>query len=657
MKRFSRCGAVFLICCLMMALLPYSVNASTYDIFTYEITNGEVTITGCAEDASGKVVVPDTIEGCPVTAIGRRAFDSKKNITEIVIPSTVKTIGYYAFHGCTKLSAINLPEGMTVLDACFSNCTSLTNLHIPASVQTIKQDVFWNCKSLSNVTVDKANPYFYSVGNCIIKTADKAVVFANAHSKIPSDGSVTTIATKAFSGVFELTNVVIPDGITTVEKSAFSLCRNTVSIHLPKTVTSFSPISSECDSLTTLTVDPKNPVYHSNGNCIIETSTKTLIQGCKNSKIPSDGSVTAIGAYAFDSIKFTSITIPSGITSIGEHAFLYASKLTSISLPNTLKTIGTDAFECCYALTGVSLSEGLETVGRGAFTETSVTEITFPSSVKAIKVSCFYNCKKLQSVTVLNPNAEIGSAANTFNGDVTIYGYTGSTAETYAAKYNKTFVAIDAHTCTFDQKVAGDKYLSTPASCTAPAKYFYSCTCGEKGSKTFTHGNALPHIYDSNCDTSCNVCGTTRAVRHSYSDKWNSNELVHWHECACGAKSSETAHNWDGGTVTKEPTVTDAGTRLYSCAACGAQRTETIEPIPEVTEPTVPSETEPTQPVQTEPTAPAPTEPAATDPAPTEPATPEQAGPSALWALPVLLVVLALLILIIFLLKRKKEEE
>ena len=164
---------------------------------------------------------------------------------------------------------------------------------------------------------------------------------------------------------------------------------------------------------------------------------------------------------------------------------------------------------------------------------------------------------------------------------------------------------------------------------------------GEKGTKTFTHGEALPHTYDGNCDTSCNVCNAVRTAPHSYTEEWKNDELVHWHECNCGAKTSEAAHAWDDGATT------DAGTVIFKCTTCGAQRVERIVTPPEVTEPTVPSISEPTTPVQTEPSV--------INPAPVEPATPEQNAPSLIWILLVLLFILVLLILIVFLLKRKKQ--
>jgi hypothetical protein len=604
-----------------MALLPFPANAAVYDVFTYEIKDNQVTITGCDQTAKGKVVVPDTIEGCPVTAIGENAFSGRRYITSITLPQTVNAIGRLAFYQCEGMTDINLPSGLTTIEyGTFSLCTSLTTLHIPATVTKINPEGF-SCRKLSSLTVEEGNPVYYSTGNCVIKAATKEVVVATVHSTIPSDGSVTTIATNAFKGQSGITDYVVPHGITTVENGAFDGCIYLRSFHISDTVTSISSgFASNSLHLSSLTVDENNPVYHSSGNCIIHTKTKTLIRGCKDSTLPADGSITAIGKYAFSYVRqMTTIALPTGITSIGRYAFAN-SGLSSIQLPDTL----------------VSVEDS-------AFNGTSLSEITFPTSVNRIDQYCLTACKNLQKVTILNPNAQIGKHEKTFYGDVTIYGYTGSTAEAYAKEYGKTFVALDPHTCSFDQKVSSEKYLSAPASCTAPAKYFYSCTCGEKGTKTFTHGEALPHTYDNACDESCNVCNAARTAPHSYTDEWKNDDLVHWHECTCGAKNNEAAHDWDDGAAT------DAETVIYRCNICNAQRVEGIETPPEVTEPTVPSDPEPITPTQTEPTI--------TSQAPTEPSTPEQDGPSVLWVLPLILVVLALLILIIFLLKRKKEDD
>lgn len=638
MKAISRCGAILLICCLVVALLPLNASAGTYDIFTYEIKNGEVTITGCAKNTTGKVVIPDTIEGYPVTAIGEKAFYQQGKITEVVLPDTVKTIHDYGFANCTSMTAIQLSAKLSQINYnAFYDCISLTGVHFPASFTSMSPSAFSSCDSLSYLTVDAGNAHYYSIDNCVISTSTKTLILGTAKSKIPSDGSVTIIETMAFAGRSDLTHITIPHGVTKVRGSAFWACKNLLSIHLSDTVTDYV---SQVDvyGLSALTVDPNNPVYHSSGNCIIETKAKTLVQGCKGSTIPADGSVTIIGMNAFqDARGLTAITIPEGVTTLSESAFSECTGLSSISLPSTL-----------------------ETVKGNALFGTALTEVTFPSSVSYIGNKCTIYSRKLKSVTILNPYAQIDGAADTFYGDVTIYGYTGSTAEAYAKEYGKSFVSMGVlHTCTFDQKVSTDKYLSAPASCTAPARYFYSCTCGEKDTKTFSHGEALPHTYDNACDTSCNVCNALRTAPHAFTEEWKNNELVHWYECSCGEKNGEAAHTWDSGATT------DAGTVVYQCSICNAQRVENIVTPPEVTEPTVPSkpepttpvQPEPTTPVQTKPTAPVQTEPSSTNLAPTESSTPEQDDSSLIWILPVLLVILALVILIIFLLNRKKNQQ
>ena len=627
MKLFSRCGAIFLALCVLIAFLPLSASAATYDIFTYEIKDKQVTITKCAKNTTGKVVVPETIEGYPVTVIGKNAFKNQSGITEIILPDSVTKIDECAFYGCSGMTTIQLSAKLSSIQyLAFYHCDSLVSLHFPASLAILNGSSFYCCSSnLAYLTVDEGNPHFYSVDNCIIQRSNKTLVLGTAKSKIPSDGSVTTIGTDAFTALSDLTHLTIPHGVTKVQSNAIRECPNLVSIHLSDTVTKYV-YQTNLKQLSTLTVDPGNPVYHSSGNAIIETATKTLIQGCKNTKIPVDGSVTAIGSNAFRNCTgITAITIPEGVTTISASAFSACTNLASISLPSTLQS-----------------------VGKEAFVSTALTEITFPASVDHIYGRCTAYASRLKSVTILNPDAQIDGGTDTFNGDITIYGYTGSTAESYAREHGKTFVPLDPHICTYDQKATADKYLSSAASCTEPASYFYSCTCGETGSKTFPHGDALPHTYDNNCDTDCNVCKASRTVTHTYDD-WKSNEGVHWQECVCGEKTGEAAHTWDTGTVTIEPTAENAGTKLFTCTICSAQRTESVEPIPEVTEPNVPTEPTPTEPTPTKSTP--------TETTPPDISEPEDQKPSLIWILTVSLVVIGLIILIIILLRRRKKEK
>ena len=159
------------------------------------------------------------------------------------------------------------------------------------------------------------------------------------------------------------TSVVIPETIegkpvTAIDESAFFDCdkkslegdspkslENLTSITIPKSVTSISQRAFLCSSLKEVYVAEENPAYYSKNNYLIEKASKTLILGCKNSVIPADGSVTAIGDAAFTlCTSLTSVTIPDSIISIGDYSFAYCSSLISVIIGNGTQTIGGFAF-------------------------------------------------------------------------------------------------------------------------------------------------------------------------------------------------------------------------------------------------------------------------------------------------------------------------
>lgn len=107
------------------------------------------------------------------------------------------------------------------------------------------------------------------------------------------------------------------------------------------------------------------------------------------------------------------------------------------------------------------------------------------------------------------------------------------------------------HTHNFNQKNTSETYLKSAATCTKKAVYYYSCTCGEKGTETFESGETLAHTWET---------------------KWANNDSKHWHECTvCKTKGDEADHAFEW-KIDKEATVTEAGAKHEECKVCGYKK-------------------------------------------------------------------------------------
>lgn len=133
-----------------------SVNVTvsdSSDLLTYEVKDGEVTITGCDASATGVLTVPSTIDGYPVTAIAANAFNASK-VTEIYLPESVDTIGNNAFANSTSLVCVDLPETVDSLGTgLFENCTSLVGAKLPSNVTSIPANTYKGCTSIETMLI------------------------------------------------------------------------------------------------------------------------------------------------------------------------------------------------------------------------------------------------------------------------------------------------------------------------------------------------------------------------------------------------------------------------------------------------------------------------------------------------------------------------
>ena len=346
------------------------------------------------------------------------------------------------------------------------------------------------------------------IGTC----TDKELIIPSEYNAKP----VTSIGERAFSWCTGLTSVTIPDSVTSIGKYAFY----------------------SCTGLTSITVAKGNTKYHSAGNCLIETKSKTLIAGCKNSIIPTDGSVTSIGWNAFDGCTgLTSITIPDSVTSIGDDAFSGCIGLTSVTIGNSVTSIGWGAFKGCAGLTSVTIPDSVTSIGKDAFYGCSnlqdiyitdigawcniaglgnlmgygasnkklyinnelATSITISDGVTAIPSYAFYNCTGLMSVTIPDSVTSIGERAFTGCSEITsISGSSDVISKVAKQASPKSFVGnITSGTSVMASAflgMTGLKGVTIPDSVTSIGHYaFGSCT----GLTSVTIGKGVTRIGDS----------------------------------------------------------------------------------------------------------------------------------------------------------------
>lgn len=444
MKIINKSLSVVLSIVMLFTLLPLNVFANAETLNTdlsdeekYEYTIDEnsqtVTITGFKTTVTGDVIIPSELNGYPVTAIGKWAFCGCSSLKSIFIPETVTEIGYEAFRS-----------------------------------------------SQAVISVDENNPYFHCAGNCLIETETKTLIHGDGKSIIPDDGSVTTIGEAAFRDsdletilipntithidhyAFSGTNlkkIVIPDSVTSMSGyCTFDDCRELESVCIGKGLESFTSlwrIFAHCDNLTSITVDKENQNFSSQGNCIINIKTKTLIAGCNNSTISNDSTIEIIGDCAFEGCsKLRSITITDNIKTIGSYAFSECWSLQSIFIPKSATSVGWGVFDGCSNLSEIKVDrdnltyhsidnclihtarktlingcynsiipadgsvehigdcafygqqnlyylkipEGIKTIGDSAFCSTSLYMVSLPSSLQTIYGQNFNSCGTLKYI-------------------------------------------------------------------------------------------------------------------------------------------------------------------------------------------------------------------------------------------------------------------
>ena len=370
--------ALLTVLVLFAAVIPGRAQAASYGDVQYIVRNGQVTITGGTKYDLLELVVPETIEGYPVTAIAAKAFSSQTKLAKITLPDTVTDIGASAFTSCMKLTEVRLPKNLvTIGDHAFSSCSLLTRLYIPKSVISIGQEALPKAGNLEFIEVDPENRVYSSDDFGVVFNKDKTtLIYAppqmTGNYTIPN--TVTKIASYAFA-YNDITQITIPDSVTVIEEYAFV---NTAlkALTIPDSVKLIG-----------------GHAFASNYLLVNVTLGKGLEK--INTKI----------FYNCESLR--NITIPDNIRYIDKNAFTGCVALMQITIPGSVTIIGDGAFSDCTLLKKVTLSEGTEEIGIAAFSGCErLTQINIPSSLTDIRRDAFSGCTKLETVTYCGTKAQ-----------------------------------------------------------------------------------------------------------------------------------------------------------------------------------------------------------------------------------------------------------
>ena len=273
-------------------------------------------------------LIPCSIEGRPVTAIGPKAFENKELLASVSIPDSVTYIGSAAFRGCRSLTRLRLPSALRRIgfDA-FEACSGLTEVDLPEGVTALGYGAFERCGNLRSVSLPASirrvdgdpfigTPWFYDQPDGCIYANSILIAFKGEEKEVVIAPGTTAIAGWAFADHDEIRSIRIPDSVKAIGESAFEGCSHLREITLPAGLTAIS---------------------------------NSAFEGCERlSRIDIPDSVVYLGHRAFkDCHKLSCLPAMAGVRSLGMSVFWGCRGLAEVIVPSHVQDIGWGAFAKC----------------------------------------------------------------------------------------------------------------------------------------------------------------------------------------------------------------------------------------------------------------------------------------------------------------------
>lgn len=347
-------------------MISFSVDNLTFH------TNGEglsVSVGKQSYYLSKEIIIPSIVffEGKQyvVNEIDKDAFKDCNDITSVVIPPTVYSIGDHAFAYCINLLSVTIPSSVLLIgNSAFLCCRALLSVTIPSSVTFLGDRIFDHCSALTTVEI---------------------------HSNVSSIGAST------FSFCRALTSLTLPEGLLSIGISAFSYCKSLTSVHIPSSVVYIGDSAFEyCTNIDSVTGASK--VMSVGIDAFIGTSwyhnqPYGLLYIGDLAYIYFDGSEEAV----------STVSIKEGCKAISSQAFKDCREITSVIIPSSVRSIGFEAFANCLSLRSIAIPEGVSWIGAHSFKGcTSLSILSLPSTLKMIGVMAFQDCENIKTIYSLN---------------------------------------------------------------------------------------------------------------------------------------------------------------------------------------------------------------------------------------------------------------